>query len=378
MRRMLFVAVVVAATCALPSPARAKDSVDQLRARGPAALAELLARYDRTPPASLDRASMERLIDAVAAQKDAVHSRLFWYTAFDQARQAAAREGKPILYLRLLGRLDQELSCANSRFFRTTLYPDPAVNSLLREKFVLVWQSERPVPVVTVDFGDGRVLKRTVTGNSIHYILDSQGNPVDALPGLCAAKSFVEHLNRAAAVAADVAKQPAQREEILRAYHRDAIRATDQAWTADLAKAQLPATLTAGAADDAAWQKLAMLHQAEVAFSPEVRLAIAAKAPPADKAMPLARSKAFVETPLMRMIARLQVNVAQDTVRNEYTMHRRLHEWLAATPSVALAPLNERVYAELFLTPRSDPWLGLAPADGFAAIDESAPAAAPR
>jgi hypothetical protein len=31
--------------------------------------------------------------------------------------------------------------------------------------------------------------------------------------------------------------------------------------------------------------------------------------------------------------------------------------------------LNERVYTELFLTPSSDPWLGLAPPDVYTAIE---------
>jgi hypothetical protein len=33
--------------------------------------------------------------------------------------------------------------------------------------------------------------------------------------------------------------------------------------------------------------------------------------------------------------------------------------------------LNEWVYAELFLTPRKDPWLGLAPADIYTALDHN-------
>ena len=37
------------------------------------------------------------------------------------------------------------------------------------------------------------------------------------------------------------------------------------------------------------------------------------------------------------------------------------------TPDVQ--PLNERVYAELFLTPSSDPWLGLVPPDTYSALD---------
>jgi hypothetical protein len=31
--------------------------------------------------------------------------------------------------------------------------------------------------------------------------------------------------------------------------------------------------------------------------------------------------------------------------------------------------LNKRVYAELFLTPGTDPWLGLVPADTYTALD---------
>jgi len=40
-----------------------------------------------------------------------------------------------------------------------------------------------------------------------------------------------------------------------------------------------------------------------------------------------------------------------------------------ATPKVD--EFNERVYAELFLTPRSDPWLGLVPAEAYTALPEN-------
>jgi hypothetical protein len=34
-----------------------------------------------------------------------------------------------------------------------------------------------------------------------------------------------------------------------------------------------------------------------------------------------------------------------------------------------VAVLNEKVYAELFLTPSSDPWLGLKPNNAYSALD---------
>jgi hypothetical protein len=67
--------------------------------------------------------------------------RLYWYTDLEQAQRVSAQSGKPILPLRLLGKLIDELSCANSRFFRTVLYSNAAVSAILRDQFVLHWQN---------------------------------------------------------------------------------------------------------------------------------------------------------------------------------------------------------------------------------------------
>ena len=67
------------------------------------------------------------------------------------------------------------------------------------------------------------------------------------------------------------------------------------------------------------------------------------------------------------MVRNLIDNIALDTVRNEYALHSQIHTWLSAVP-VEMEAFNDRVYAELFLMPRSDPWLGLAPPDDFAAL----------
>ena len=142
-------------------------------------------------------------IDAVAAQKDAWASGLYWYTDLEAAKAAAKASGKPILSLRLLGTLDTDFSCANSRFFRTVLYANGDVSKTLSERFILHWKSARPVPKVTIDFGDGRVVERTITGNSIHYVLDFNGRVIDGIPGLYGPKAFLRLINEAADCARD-------------------------------------------------------------------------------------------------------------------------------------------------------------------------------
>ncbi len=204
-----------------PLPDRDAAAIAALRARGPAGLAAILREYDAARPAA--RPALGATVDAVAAQRYATVSRLYWHTELEAAVAEAASTGKPILALRMLGRLDEDLSCANSRFFRTALYSNQRVAELLRQRFVLLWTTERPVPRVTIDFGDGRTMLGTVTGNSIHYVLDAEGRVLDALPGLYAPKVFVDELTAASALAAELRTLDPQqaRDRLARHFERE-------------------------------------------------------------------------------------------------------------------------------------------------------------
>src|SRR5207342_2855111 len=137
---------------------------------------------------------MRAAIDQIGGQRTCTVSRLYWFTDLEKAKAEATRTHKPILSLRMLGKLTEEFSCANSRFFRTALYSNKEISDYLRDNFVLHWQSVRPVPKVTIDFGDGRKLERTLTGNSAHYVLASDGTPLDVLPGLYSPLAFRQWL----------------------------------------------------------------------------------------------------------------------------------------------------------------------------------------
>ncbi|MDA1194798.1 MAG: hypothetical protein O2894_06405 [Planctomycetota bacterium] len=391
------------------------DAIDVLRESGAESVYALFGALQgaKTPE---EVAHVRSILDRVAAQKDAHASRLFWHTDLERAKADAAQTNRPILSLRLLGRLDEDLSCANSRYFRTVLYADPSVANVLRTHFVLHWQSVRPVPVITIDFGDGRTLCRTVTGNSIHYVLHPDGRPVDALPGLLSAPVFTAALERARMLEADVRLLPeAGREERLNTWHgaqaarlaaehnadRSAAGVAPAAGTIRLtlaptvavaeaapepARAPAPeapsaraaAMVTHGkfisessmlravqpavsdeplAADAAAWGQIARLDRHAAGLSEGSLTLMRTKAPTLDPA-------AFA-----RMAETFTHSVAVDSVRNEQDIHRRLHAWFAAGRVSTLADLNERIYAELFLTPSSDPWLGLAPSDAYVALD---------
>jgi hypothetical protein len=369
-----------------------ETAIQALRSQGSHGLATLLTAFQdeigsrraamisRTPSGQVETTPphWERIrnaVDRVAGQHDAWISSLYWHTDIDQAREVARRSGLPILSLRLLGRLDDELSCANSRFFRTTLYSDPVVANLLREKFVLHWQSVRPVPKVTVDFGDGRKIETTVTGNSIHYVLDAEGRVIDALPGLYDAKKFASILeaDREFVGALDqvpIHERPAKIAQ-RQAVWRDDLRVE---WAAALAavgaEPKLPTVENLQAAMTPAILTQIALHQAS-GLAPEVAALVASKAPvpSAAEAARMAMSKRVVETPILRALRQLRQSIAEDTVHNQYIFRRQILHWLAvSSPAPDVASLNTRVYAELFLTPNQDPWLGLVPDDLYGGI----------
>jgi hypothetical protein len=415
-----------------PDEALASNAIASLREFGPRGLEALLDRHgailaqQRSPMpltnsvTAVTWSRLSRALDAVGQQRDCASSHLFWHTDLERAKAVAKAGGKPILSLRLLGRLDEELSCANSRFFRTALYANAQVSGYLRDHFVLHWQSVRPVPRVTIDFGDGRKLERTVTGNSIHYVLDAEGNPIDGLPGLYGPKAFVEALARAEQVAKDYSTlAPSERADYLQAHHRNRLASVLSDWNRDLSRindssrpvtvanrtsapsdpptaveaarqargkrlveapvlqniapqSAVDATSLEARMDDQIWMKLAALHAEEARLDQGSLALMRRKNPDAMAAGRLSVSKVAVEDPLVRAARQFERSMAEDTVRNEYLFHTRIHRWFAdAHPQTReVASLNERVYAELFLTPSSDPWLGLKPEGVYSALDQ--------
>jgi len=384
-------------------------AIDELRSRGPVGLNELRMRYADQIKKHIDHPTLNsdaewqritKALDSVSGQKNSYISGLYWYTDLKEAQRVATASGKPILSLRLLGKLTDELSCANSRFFRTVLYSNAEIASALRDRFVLHWQTERPAPVITIDFGDGRKLKTTITGNSIHYVLDSSGQLLEAIPGLYGPKAFLRGLADVETLFKSLNGKVEQQKTGLRwKYYREQLDKINVAWYEDITKtggkapegftrhttrdgkleaitvmplaitkayseANVLRAMTATPAklgeitDEAAWQKIAQLHASEAVLDNNSIALIRQQNP------------SLSEQEFSAMLRKFQELIALDTVRNEYLLRTKLYPWLLRDPSrTDLEKFNAKVYAELFLTPRSDPWLGLLTKDAYLGID---------
>lgn len=395
--------------------ATADEAITTLRKAGPAGLQKLWDTYadrwkqwETMPALAISDPEWQRLnyaLDKVAGQHDARASHLYWYTDLTEAQAAAKANHKPILALHMLGNLDEDLSCANSRFFRVALYANKDISKYLQDNYILYWHSVRPVPKITIDFGDGRQVVRTITGNSIHYVLDSEGRPLDGLPGLHSPQAFLTWLTQMHDLTNKYNSATlTQKAELLKQFHTDqanqakerfnhdlrtnditadtskliaralpeiknptAADAAPRAMTKALVEMPMVNTLVFNGSpvvitDEQIWDLVAAQHRSSVKLDEHSKELMRSKY------WTVYGSKLGTDT-LLATIDSFETQINKDSVKNEYALHAKIHEWFLAGAANELKPFNDKIYTELFLTPGSDPWLGLVPANAYSAID---------
>ena len=381
----------------------AMTAIRELRNIGNVGLEALFVKYAaeidkfaKTSEQTDDWKRIANALDTVAMQRDAYASHLYWYTNLDEAKRVAKQKNKPILTLRLLGNLNEEFSCANSRLFRAILYSNTDIAKYLRENYILHWKSVRPAPRITIDFGDGRKIERTITGNSIHYILDSDGEIIDALPGLYSPLAFQKYLTQANEINAVLRNLPNERHALaLMKYRKMSYDQITQKRDKSVATSGVKLTETREGTDailaaPRAVSKMVIVDEYSILqvydefakFEPSINFddwnKLARVYSPNLKLD--ANSVAFIrrqnaktgltEDEFKGLFAKLDKFIALDTTRNDFLYHAKLYEWLnSGRGSTDLESFNARVYDEIFKTPNYDKWLGLYSSDVYTALD---------
>lgn len=392
------VGLIGAVNVVLADDAPTTQQIEAWRTEGPAAVDRLMLQIAPLRAAALKSndekeqqtlrerlRSWEDAIDAVAGAKYAHVSGLFWYTDAAVAMQEAKRQGKPILTLRLLGNLNEELSCANSRYFRTLLYPHAQVRALLHDKFILHWESVCPVPTLTIDLGNGRTVKQPISGNSVHYVLLPDQTVVDVFPGLYGPKLFLERALAAELAARGALKAtPQEAEQLLAKYRSEQRKSLEKNWAIDLAAYRKAVAESAEPRRDAVgetpagyldfWQHLGRLHPEFSELDPASRQLISQEAnnilqtrhaadqahkdDAAGSSLSWSYAKGGSETVLEATMRHcLREDLAADSVQNEYRGRYAALDLIQHYRHVDR--LNQWVYEDLFGYDPSDPWLGI-------------------
>ena len=245
-------------------------------------------------------------------------------------------------------------------------------------RFEPVWLSLRPVPQVTIDFGDGNVVRRTLHGNIATWICDAEGRALDVIPGAYTTTVYRERLAQAALLAEFVRRAGDGGAQRLRDYHAaQAARMAERLAPRRLVERRRPEVYlskfrienpleivlddgvaavqtfsTLGspnalnglrlAADLTATAKGAIEGRIEHAIVPDATKREA-------EAAPYVAARPVADDSLL----------AEDVKLNETERRAAVHRLLAETGPVAPGTLTKRLYREVLHCDLDDPWLGL-------------------
>jgi hypothetical protein len=102
------------------------------------------------------------------------------------------------------------------------LFSHPGIVSAMNERFECAWEMVRPAPRVSIDFGDGRTLERTLSGNVATYVTLADGRVIDVVPGLVNPVEFQRRLDEGERLAARANQLPADlADDFVPSYHGD-------------------------------------------------------------------------------------------------------------------------------------------------------------
>ena len=309
---------------------------------------------------------IDQQLDIIAGQKQAFASQLFWYKSLAAAKSSANELDRPILSLRMLGNLDEDLSCANSRFFRQVLYTNPEIAKVLRQQFILHWQPVRDVPIATIDFGNGRKLRQPIIGNSVHFVLNKDGRVIDALPGLVTPDAFIRWIQSVLNLHEEVhLLSESDRNRKIQLWHGDRAKRRRQQSDLTIRDDQMVTDLNPL---DPKWKHAA--ESLKLTSGMLTSSTLDRKSSNASAAMRLAPLKMAAELPVLRMVDSSAPRVEHDSFFNLFGLQPKLDDWYTQNLETGDDEvLTHRIYEELFLMPLDDPWLGLSPEDGYIALE---------
>jgi hypothetical protein len=229
------------------------------------------------------------------------------------------------------------------------LFSREDVANLINENFEPAWQTVRPVPIVTIDFGGGTVVTRTIHGNIATYVCTPDGMTIDVLPGVYDPAGYRDRLSELGLVARSIQgiDEP-ERGERLANYHKERLESFASglkvrgASNFDRSKGRLQGGL-----------KRDVLQQAGTESD-------VAEARPTSQ--PVTREGLATWSLLL-----------EDTRLNETIRRRQVHSQLASQPLVRPDGLVKWLYKEVMHLDLDDPYLGLQKTlfDGYPFHDQS-------
>lgn len=223
------------------------------------------------------------------------------------------------------------------------MFSNEQIAKTINRNFEPVWESVRAVPTIRIDFGNGRVVTRTLNGNVATYACRADGQVLDILPGIYDPDTYLRQLEELTKLHRLVMQRD-DHTAALRDYHQQ---------QADALKQHGHRAIFVGGGGGQSITgverplKLLLLPASRAAALHAI----------ADGREPIAESESAPKSP---EDLRDWKALAEDSRMNEATRRQKIHERLAAAETpVTRTDLTRWLYREVLHADLDDPYLGL-------------------
>lgn len=230
------------------------------------------------------------------------------------------------------------------------LFSNEEVAAYINENFEPAWESVRPVPRVTIDFGNGKVIHRTLHGNVATYACAADGRVLDVLPGIYEPKTYLarlkelKDLHRYARQGRFGRLSDEVHDETVKNYHRTQATALE-AGDERAVFVEVEGNPRAIVRIEASLQLVMQPHRRM-----QTRARVARGEFPVETDVPKVDS--IDDLPEWKALA-------QDTAVNETLRRRQIHKHLAELGPVPPDEIKKWLYREVLHADLDDPYLGL-------------------
>lgn len=189
------------------------------------------------------------------------------------------------------------------------LFSVPEVANYINQNFEPAWVNVRAVPRITVDFGNGRKIFRTVNGNVASYVCTPTGKVIDVIPGIYQKEDYLRALKEVRRVfdCAPSEQNAPRLNKFLAQYHKNA------------------------------------------KLNPVTRSAAAQRSP---------QAVALAGRLQPREMLRIEKALAEDTYQNESFRRPAIHKYLSEHPDSTPETMKKWLYREVLHADLDDPYLG--------------------
>ena len=230
------------------------------------------------------------------------------------------------------------------------LFSNDQIAAFVNVNFEPAWVSLRSVPIVRIDFGNGKVLTRTLHGNIATSVCTADGAVLDVLPGVYEPKTFTSQLRQFVLLHRWLGQDRKNDLSKIRQYHDAQAQA--------LAKGAGPLALGFASRRKNGGKRAPDVTK-DLRIEGPLKIVLRPASRPTSRLTLPTASNLPDEDDFAGLNAKLWSSLAEDTRINESTYRRMIHVYLAKKGLIAPGEMTKWMYREVLHADLDDPYFGL-------------------